>query len=72
MPAPLAVVISVAFIVLPRSWAGPDGSRHHVVVRWFSDLLYDGAERMDCLHAEVEEPELSGEELAPASPGLMR
>jgi hypothetical protein len=52
----------VAFIVLSRSW--PDRNRHYVVGRWFGDLRYDRAERMECLHVEVEEPELSGEELA--------
>jgi hypothetical protein len=51
VPAPLAVVILVAFIVLSRSW--PDQSRYHVVVRWFGDLRYDRAERMDRLHVEV-------------------
>jgi 1-acyl-sn-glycerol-3-phosphate acyltransferase len=40
----------------------PYQSRHYRVVRWFLDLLYDGAERTYGLRVEVDEPELTSEE----------
>jgi 1-acyl-sn-glycerol-3-phosphate acyltransferase len=40
----------------------PYQSRHYQVVRWFLDLLYDGAERTYGLRVEVDEPELTPEE----------
>jgi 1-acyl-sn-glycerol-3-phosphate acyltransferase len=42
----------------------PYQSRHYAVVRWFLDALYRGAERTYGLRAEIDEPELTGEELA--------
>jgi hypothetical protein len=42
----------------------PYQSRHYAVVRWLLDNLHDGAERSYGLHVQIEEPELSGEELA--------
>ena len=42
----------------------PYQSRHYAVVRRFLDALYRGAERTYGLRVEVDEPELTGEELA--------
>ena len=42
----------------------PYQSRHYAVVRWFLDALYRGAERTYGLRVEVDEPELTSEELA--------
>jgi 1-acyl-sn-glycerol-3-phosphate acyltransferase len=42
----------------------PYQSRHYAVVRRFLDALYRGAERTYGLRVEIEEPELTGEELA--------
>jgi len=42
----------------------PYQSRHYAVVRWFLDALYRGAERTYGLRAEIDEPELTGDELA--------
>jgi predicted acylesterase/phospholipase RssA/1-acyl-sn-glycerol-3-phosphate acyltransferase len=41
----------------------PYQSRHYRVVRWFLDALYRGAERTYGLRVEIDEPELTGEEL---------
>jgi len=42
----------------------PYQSRHYAVVRWFLDALYQGAERTYGLRVEIDEPELTGDELA--------
>ena len=42
----------------------PYQSRHYRIVRWFLDALYRGAERTYGLRAEIDEPELTGDELA--------
>jgi len=39
-------------------------SRHYAIVRRFLDALYQGAERTYGLRVEIDEPELTGEELA--------
>jgi 1-acyl-sn-glycerol-3-phosphate acyltransferase len=41
----------------------PYQSRHYGIMRWFLDVLYDGAARTFGLRVEVEEPELTREEL---------
>jgi 1-acyl-sn-glycerol-3-phosphate acyltransferase len=41
----------------------PYQSRHYAVMRWFLDVVYDGAARTYGLRVEVDEPELTGEEL---------
>ena len=41
----------------------PYQNRHYAVVRWFLDALFRGAERTYGLRVEVEEPDLTGEEL---------
>ena len=41
----------------------PYQSRHYRIVRWFLDALYRGAERTYGLRVEIDEPELTGEEL---------
>jgi 1-acyl-sn-glycerol-3-phosphate acyltransferase len=41
----------------------PYQSRHYAVVRWFLDALYRAAERTYGLRVEVDEPELTGDEL---------
>ncbi len=41
----------------------PYQKRHYAVVRWFLDALFRGAERTYGLRVEVEEPDLTGEEL---------
>jgi 1-acyl-sn-glycerol-3-phosphate acyltransferase len=40
----------------------PYQSRHYAVVRWFLDVMYDGAARTYGLRVEVDEPELTPEE----------
>jgi len=40
----------------------PYQERHYRVVRWFLDVMYDGAERTYGLHVEIAEPELTPEE----------
>ena len=45
----------------------PYQSRHYAVVRWFLDALYRGAERTYGLRIEIDEPELTGAELAGAA-----
>jgi 1-acyl-sn-glycerol-3-phosphate acyltransferase len=42
----------------------PYQSRHYAVVRRFLDALYRGAERTYGLRVEIDEPELTGDELA--------
>src|SRR6185437_9272552 len=42
----------------------PYQSRHYGVMRWFLDTMYRGAERTYGLRVEVDEPELTGDELA--------
>ena len=42
----------------------PYQSRHYGVMRWFLDTMYSGAERTYGLRVEVDEPELTGDELA--------
>jgi 1-acyl-sn-glycerol-3-phosphate acyltransferase len=42
----------------------PYQSRHYRVVRWFLDALYRGAERTYGLRIEIDEPSLTGDELA--------
>ena len=42
----------------------PYQSRHYRVVRWFLDALYRGAERTYGLRVEIDEPSLTGDELA--------
>src|SRR4249920_825052 len=42
----------------------PYQSRHYAVMRWFLDTLYEGAERTYGLRVEVDEPDLTGDELA--------
>ena len=42
----------------------PYQSRHYAIVRWFLDALYRGAERTYGLRVEIDEPELTGDELA--------
>lgn len=38
--------------------------RNYAIVKWFLDALYRGAERTYGLHIQIDEPELTGEELA--------
>jgi 1-acyl-sn-glycerol-3-phosphate acyltransferase len=45
-----------------RMRTGPFQNRNYAVVRWFLDLLYDGAEKTYGLRVEVDEPELTPEE----------
>jgi len=40
----------------------PYQSRHYAVVRWFLDVLYNGAEKTYGLRVEVDEPELTADE----------
>src|ERR1035438_5677517 len=40
----------------------PFQSRHYAVVRWFLDVMYNGAARTYGLRVEVDEPELTAEE----------
>ena len=47
-----------------RLHTDPYQSRHYTVMRWFLDALYRGAERTYGLRAEIDEPELTGDELA--------
>ena len=64
----------VALVMLAGLWiAGgfggrlrtePYQARHYRVVRWFLDVLYDGAQRTYGLRVEVEEPELAASERA--------
>jgi len=42
----------------------PYQSRHYRIVRWFLDALYRGAERTYGLRIEIDEPSLTGDELA--------
>ena len=63
---------TVALLVLLGLWVvsgfggrlstEPYQSRHYAVVRWFLDMLYDGAEKTYGLRVEVEEPELTAAE----------
>ena len=47
-----------------RLHTDPYQSRHYGVMRWFLDVLYGGAARTYGLRVEVDEPELTGDELA--------
>jgi 1-acyl-sn-glycerol-3-phosphate acyltransferase len=68
------VAETAALIVLAGLWVvsgfggrlrtEPCQSRHYAVVRWFLDVLYGAAERTYGLRVEVDEPELTGGELA--------
>ena len=40
----------------------PYQERHYRVIRWFLDVMYDGAEKTYGLHVEIDEPELTPEE----------
>src|ERR1700690_3720252 len=40
----------------------PYQTRHYAVVRWFLDVMYDGAAKTYGLRLEVDEPELTPEE----------
>ena len=68
------VAETVALIALAGLWVvsgfggrlrtEPYQSRHYGVMRWFLDAMYRGAERTYGLRVEVDEPELTGDELA--------
>jgi len=68
------VAETAALIVLAGLWVvsgfggrlrtEPYQSRHYAVIRRFLDTLFEGAERTYGLRVEVEEPELTGDELA--------
>jgi 1-acyl-sn-glycerol-3-phosphate acyltransferase len=67
------VAESLALVALTGLWVisgfggrlrtEPYQSRHYGVMRWFLDTLYEGAERTYGLRVEVEEPDLTGDEL---------
>src|SRR6516162_11890521 len=67
------VAETVALIALAGLWVvsgfggrlrtEPYQSRHYGVMRWFLDTMYRGAERTYGLRIEVDEPELTGDEL---------
>jgi 1-acyl-sn-glycerol-3-phosphate acyltransferase len=67
------VAETVALIALAGLWVvsgfggrlrtEPYQSRHYGVMRWFLDTMYRGAERTYGLRVEVDEPELTGDEL---------
>jgi len=68
------VAETIALVMLTGLWVvsgfggrlrtEPYQSRHYGVMRWLLDVLYDGAARTYGLRVEVDEPELTGEELA--------
>jgi 1-acyl-sn-glycerol-3-phosphate acyltransferase len=68
------VAETAALVVLAGLWVvsgfggrlrtEPYQSRHYAVIRRLLDALYDGAERTYGLRVEVDEPELTGDELA--------
>ena len=68
------VAETVALVVLAGLWVvsgfggrlrtEPYQSRHYAVMRRFLDMLYDGAEKTYGLRVEVDEPDLTGDELA--------
>jgi 1-acyl-sn-glycerol-3-phosphate acyltransferase len=68
------VAEALALVILAGLWVvsgfggrlrtEPYQSRHYGVMRWFLDTLYDGAARTYGLRVEVDEPELTGDELA--------
>ena len=68
------VAETVALVVLAGLWVvsgfggrmrtEPYQSRHYAVMRRLLDTLYEGAERTYGLRVEVDEPDLTGEELA--------
>jgi len=68
------VAETVALFMLAGLWVvsgfggrlrtAPYQSRHYAVMRWFLDVMYRGAERTYGLRVEVDEPELTGDELA--------
>jgi 1-acyl-sn-glycerol-3-phosphate acyltransferase len=68
------VAEALALVVLAGLWVvsgfggrlrtEPYQSRHYAVMRWFLDTLYEGAERTYGLRVEVDEPDLTGDELA--------
>src|SRR5262245_18379412 len=68
------VAETVALVMLAGLWVvsgfggrlrtKPYQSRHYGVMRWFLDTMYRGAERTYGLRVEVDEPELTGDELA--------
>jgi 1-acyl-sn-glycerol-3-phosphate acyltransferase len=68
------VAETVALIALAGLWVvsglggrlrtEPYQSRHYGVMRWFLDTMYRGAERTYGLRVEVDEPQLTGDELA--------
>jgi 1-acyl-sn-glycerol-3-phosphate acyltransferase len=68
------VAETVALVVLAGLWVAsgfggrmrtePYQSRHYAVMRRLLDMLYDGAEKTYGLRVEVDEPDLTGDELA--------
>ena len=68
------VAETVALVVLAGLWVvsgfggrmrtEPYQSRHYAVMRRFLDMMYEGAEKTYGLRVEVDEPDLSGDELA--------
>jgi len=68
------VAETVALFMLAGLWVvsgfggrlrtAPYQSRHYAVMRWFLDVMYRGAERTYGLRVEVDEPELTRDELA--------
>ena len=68
------VAETVALILLAGLWVvsgfggrlrtEPYQSRHYGVMRWFLDTMYRGAEKTYGLRVEVDEPDLTGDELA--------
>jgi 1-acyl-sn-glycerol-3-phosphate acyltransferase len=66
--AEIAALITLAGLWVVSGFGGglrtePYQSRHYGVMRRFLDVLYDGAARTYGLRVEVDEPELTGEEL---------
>jgi 1-acyl-sn-glycerol-3-phosphate acyltransferase len=66
--AETAALVVLAGLWLVSGFGGrlrtePYQSRHYAVIRRFLDALFDGAERTYGLRVEVDEPELTGDEL---------
>ena len=69
LAAETAVLFMLAGLWVVSGFGGrlrtePYQSRHYGVMRWFLDALYGGAARTYGLRVDVDEPELTGEELA--------
>ena len=68
MVAEMVALVMLAGLWVVSGFGGrlrtrPYQSRHYGVMRWFLDTMYRGAERTYGLRVEVDEPELTGDEL---------